>query len=148
MVYTYGNNINQVFGKMIGNVNCIIPLDSSYANKEIRIEITPYYTQTFEIRDIILDNTNLIYYNILSKNIWRILIVFILIILGSFLLFLNLYRNLQNITYQKKTLIYYFLFVSTIATWVFCSSDLPQFISQRSGLYSYLSFMLFILLDI
>jgi diguanylate cyclase (GGDEF)-like protein len=141
LIYSYGNKKTLPISNMVGNIRCIVNLEKEHAGKEITWVITPYYTQDFEIVPLEIDVTEKIELSILQKNIWRIVALTILIILTLLIFVFIIYRLRHKIRHNNKILIYHNMFAITLASWILCSSDIPQFFTNNNKIVSLISFL-------
>lgn len=141
LIYTYGSKQTMSFGNMVGNIRCIVNLDKEFAGKEITWIITPYYTQTIEIPKLTIDITEKIEFNILLKNLWRIIIVIVPLILCIVIFSFVIYRTKNHLNYNNNLFIYYALFMINLVGWIICSSDIPQFFTNNNQIVSFISFI-------
>lgn len=140
LVYSYGKDNGISFGKMTGNIKCIVDLIPEYSGKSIRIEIIPQYKNIYEMYTIINDNKDAVYSYIFFKDIWRLIVVVILAIVGLIAVFLS-FTSSYNDIFNKKQLLYYSLFIFSVSIWILQSSDLPQFFTNANAATCFSSFM-------
>ena len=140
LIYSYGKNNGTLFGKMTGNIKCIVNLSPEYSGKNIKIEIIPQYKNTYEMYTIINDNKDKVYSYIFFKDIWRLIVVIILVIIGLIAVFLSFISDYNDI-FNKKQLLYYSLFIFSVSIWILQSSDLPQFFTNANTATCFSSFM-------
>lgn len=138
LIYSYGETTKLPFSKMTGNIRCIVPLKSEYIGHEINIRITYYYNSSFEFDNVYCDTINNIYLHILKINLWRIIIIPIILIIAIISLCIAL-MNKSDI--EVNILFYFSLFASCMASWLFASSDIPQFITSSNTAISFISFV-------
>lgn len=141
LVYSYGNKSQLPFGHITGNIECLVPLNKEDAGKIIKIEITPYYNNNFEIQTFKYGEYNNIAINTFFKDSWRIPFAVILFIISicSFLLFLS--KSTEGINFDNELLLYYAGFNLAIANWIICSSDILQFVTNKNAITAFNSFI-------
>lgn len=138
-IFEYGINQPLSFGNMVGNIRCIIPIDHSMAGGSIRIEMKPYYSVNMDISTPEIGRIDDLQARVLFKAVPVFLILVFLVMISLFGLILYLF---QRKTSGGMTLILHFCgFAITVAIWILCSSDIPQFFTDSAEAVSLLSFL-------
>lgn len=147
-IYQYGIEEKPVFGKMLGAVQCMVPLPRDGGGKEIQVRIINVYGQEniYFTGGIQLAPEETIIYNTFRNNIDVFFFVVIMVFIGTALMtvFFWFYVKKRGISYQPFFHMGIFAFLSGI--WVLTDSRAAQFIFQNAVgacLLSHFSFMMF-----
>ncbi|MBR5355819.1 MAG: GGDEF domain-containing protein [Lachnospiraceae bacterium] len=131
-IASFAEDITDVKGKMVGDVRLIVPITPDMAGKEIAISIMPYHSIRLNVEKPVFGNLDSLRGSIVHKNqIHFLIIIFMLAIMILSICFM-LYQAKKG---NKKIVPIngYFIGIVFFATlWIFCNSDIPQFISNRT----------------
>lgn len=141
LIHTYGILKPLPFGRMLGNIRVIAPIDSKMQDKIITIRFTPMYSTHADISGIKMGNINTIKYDILSDNLLRLIICIFLLTILIAAASLAVYEALTKGSMDLDLLIYFCLFVLCVILWIICSSDIPQFFTSSNEAISLISFL-------
>lgn len=139
--YTYGDKAVLPFGRMVGNIKCIVPLESADAGKAIEICITPHYTQGYEIPRVYMGGLNDIKAHVVYDNLWKIILC---TVLSAFMLIafsFGFYQIIRKVNTWRNICLYFSMFVCCAVFWIICSSDLPQLLTSANEAVSFLSYL-------
>ncbi len=141
LIYEYGKKLPLPYGRMTGNIRLLIELNPDMAGKNIDIFIIPYYSQHMDLSKVTFGYMDSLKNVILRENLLRLCIVvfFLAIMLVSLVL---VFYQVKALDMSNAWLYAHFVFfVFVTATWIVCSSDLPQFITDCNEGVSLISFL-------
>lgn len=141
MIGSYGTRMPLPFGRMVGNIRVVVPIEKQMAGKEMKLVITPYYSVNADISAIDVGYTDEIRWDILSDNMFRILVVTVLVTIMLIAIGINIYQIISGSREQFKLIIGFVLFDFLVVTWILCSSDVPQFLTNSNEGVSLVSFL-------
>lgn len=141
LIYSYGDEKQLPFGNMSGNIRCMIPLNKSYEGQLIEWEIESLYTSSIYIPTTYVDGKAQIILEIILENLWKIILISILLAMCIGIVSFWLLRNKEQSLFNRDILLYYVLFTLAIVFWLYLSSDLPQFFTDKNEMISCLSFL-------
>lgn len=141
LIGSYGTRMPLPFGRMTGNIRVIVPLDAQMAGKEMKLVITPYYSVNADISAVDIGYTDEIKREIFNDNMFRILVVTVLITIMFIAIGINIYQIISGSKEQLKLIRGFVLFDFLVVTWILCSSDVPQFLTNCNEGVSLVSFL-------
>ncbi|MCR4787196.1 MAG: GGDEF domain-containing protein [Lachnospiraceae bacterium] len=140
-IYSFGYSDPLPFGKMLGNIRLIIPLKESMAGKNITIYVQPCYTMNMDINRPEFGTVDQLKSSVLRGNMLRMFMVGVVVLLFITSLVI-LMVQLKNRRADDVELVLHFIsFMILAMTWIVCSSDIPQFLTDAYAPVSFLSFV-------
>lgn len=130
-IASFAEDITGVKGKMVGDVRLIVPITPDMAGKEIAISIMPYHSIRLNVEKPVFGNLDSLRGSVVHKNqIHFLIIVFMLAIMILSIGFMIYQAKKGN---KKIVPIngYFIGIVFLASVWIFCNSDIPQFLSNR-----------------
>lgn len=145
-IFECSNRESIPFGKMTGNVICIVPLNNSYCGKTLEIKVTPYYNFTYEYQSILFGNRHVLAQHYIQMNFWCIPAILLFILIAITIFMLIIHHSLSYWTKEYHILIYFTVFEISIAVWLFLHSGLLQFLSNQTtaACFAYYIFLILI----
>lgn len=131
-INSYAAGTSQFFNRMSGNIRIITPIDSSAANKEVRVIFTPYYDVHADFAGISFANEDAIKYRILADNIVRLIIIASLLTIVLVGIVLAGYQRFSGNRSNYSLFANFSAFSLIVMMWIFLSSDIPQFITDNN----------------
>lgn len=138
---SYAEKMPYSFGRMSGNIRLIAPLDSSMSGKKVEFVITPYYTSQADFAPVLTGCISALETYVFIKNFARLIIIIFLFAIMLMSVGLTLYQMQDRELFNAPLLADFSFFVFLIQLWIWCSSDLPQYITNSNAVTSFLSFM-------
>lgn len=139
---SYGTKEQLPYGKMVGNVRVIIPMDEDYSGKELTIIFSPIYKLNVNPPVVNLGASDDLKLKIIHENLWRIVLIVVFLVVAVTCFSLCIYKFVTNTIHASiASYIYLGCFVIVVMLWIFCSSDIPQFYTNANGAISLLSYM-------
>ena len=138
---SYGTKLPLGVGKLIGNIRVIVPIDKSYAGKDITIILIPYYTTNMDITPITYGYLDDLKLNVLFDNMLRIVVVSMLFAMLLMAMCFVIYQRAHGTALSKNLIVYFCQFVGAVMMWIICSSDIPQFFTDCNEGVSLISFL-------
>jgi len=131
-VASFAEDISGVRGRMVGDVRFIVPITKDMAGKKIAINIMPYHSLRLNVERPIFGNLDSLRGQIVHRNLIHFLIlVFMLVIMV--VSFCYAVHNARKNNKKINPVYGYFLGIVFLASvWIFCNSDIPQFLSDRA----------------
>ena len=131
-IASFAEDISGVKGKMVGDIHFIVPITPDMAGKEIAINIMPYHSIRLNVERPEFGNLDALRGSIVHGTLFHfIIVVFMFCVLLSCLGFM-LFRAKKG---NKKVVPVYLRFMGIVLTstvWIFCNSDIPQFLTNRA----------------
>lgn len=141
LIGSYGTSMPLPFGRMTGNIRVIVPIDSKMSGSELKIVITPYYSVNADLSAVDIGYTDEIKREIFNDNLFRICVFIVLITIMFVAIGVNVYQLVSKSNEQLKLIRSFVLFDFLVVTWMFCSSDVPQFFTNCNEGISLVSFI-------
>lgn len=139
--YTYGSKQVLSFGHMVGNIKCIVPLTQEDAGKAIEIRIIPMYSQDYQIPVVYVGTQNAITSHVLLDNLWKIVFCSILAIFMIISAFMGIRQYISHVNSGRRMLLNFSMFTAAACSWIICSSDIPQLITNANEAVSFASYL-------
>lgn len=141
LIGEYAADPGMIFSKLTGNVRYIVPIPAKYAGKTIRISLVPYISQNADLAGFEFGTAgdaklSIIYYNLLRLFTTTIMLTIAVVTL-AFVIYSYYEKSYLNVNLVGN----FTLFTFVVATWIICSSDIPQMLINRNGAVSVLSFL-------
>ena len=131
-IASFAEDITGVKGKMVGDVHFIVPITQDMAGKEIVINIMPYHSIRLNVERPKFANLDALRGSVIQKNLIHfIIVVFMTCVLLSCIGFMIYQARKGN----KKIVPVYLRFMGIVllsTVWIFCNSDIPQFLTNRA----------------
>lgn len=141
-ICSYGTEKPSPFGYMLGNIRIKAPLPDDIRGREIRIEITPVYTQDTELPVIMYGTSSGLQDYVLNHNLWRGVTIIFLAAIFVLCLCFAVFQHASGSWHANIGLFYYFSgFIFCFMTWLLCSSDIPQFFTDKNEAVALTSYM-------
>ena len=138
---TYGMSDPLPFGKLLGNIRIITPLDRSMVGKKIVIYFQPRYSMRFDIKAPEFGPIDQLKGNVLKSNLMRLFVCVFVSVLFFTAMLLLIIQVSNHRTEDIKLTIHFMAFMILSMMWIVCSSDLPQFITNAAAPVSFISFV-------
>lgn len=129
------------FGKLVGNVKLVSLLDPKMAGKDISIAITPYYSGLKTINSIKYGDISSLKLEVIYNNLWRIAVVGFILAIATICILLFIFHSLKIKNILDKEFIHLGLFLTYVAMWLVCSSDIPQLYTSSNEAVALASFL-------
>lgn len=140
-IYSFGFEDPLPYGRMLGNIRLLVPLKQSMAGRKITIYIQPRYNMNMDINRPEFGTMDMLKASVLSNNLFRLFICGLVLILFIIAIVLLLVQIKNHQTKDIELNIHFMSFMLLSMTWIVCSSDIPQFISNAYAPVSFLSFV-------
>lgn len=141
LAYVFGGNASLPIGHISGNIRIIVPLSKGDGGQKLTITTTSHYSMEFTFNPVLLGDRGEIVRYILTRNIWRMVVVPVLLLIAGLVLALGIYHGLiAGDTHQTVT-VYFAAFVASVGLWIFTSGDIFQFVSNDNATGSTLSYL-------
>ena len=141
LIGSYGTKLPLGVGKLIGNIRVIVPIDKSFAGRDITIVLVPYYTTNMDITPITYGYLDDLKLHIIYDNILRIVVISVMFTMLLVALSFIIYQRVHGMPLKKNLIAYFALFVGVVMLWIICSSDIPQFFTNCNEGISLISFL-------
>ena len=141
LIGSYGTKLPLGVGKLIGNIRVIVPIDKSFAGRDITIVLVPYYTTNMDITPITYGYLDDLKLHIIYDNILRIVVISVMFTMLLVALSFIIYQRAHGMPLKKNLIAYFALFVGVVMLWIICSSDIPQFFTNCNEGISLISFL-------
>lgn len=139
---SYGTEKPSPFGYMLGNIRVLVPLPDGACGKELKIEITPVYTQNYELPMVMTGHPAALRHLVLKKNIWRIFVCCFLFTIFLLSFVFASFQTFSKAFHSNLSMFWYFSgFVLSVIIWLICSSDIPQFFTSKNESVALISYM-------
>ena len=145
---SYGTVRPLAVGRLVGNIRIVIPLEASMAGKRVTIKVSPFYSSSTDFQAPIYGSRESLVLYVLHLNIGRIMIVTMMITLLLVVMGLTAYQRVTSSNINRNVLIYFGHFIASVAGWIICSSDIPQFYTNANEAVSFVSFILLSIMGI
>lgn len=139
--YVYPRMKHLGFTKMTGNVRLVIPLTEADAGKSLDIIFVRRFSQAIDLERPCYDSYEKISNYVIGKEHFKLIIMVILFTVFGLALIINTFAVGKGSGINKKLVYYYVGFVFTVAVWVFCSSELPQLLTDANSSVSVMSYL-------
>lgn len=141
LIYSYGSEKALPFGSMVGNVRVLVPLTADMAGKHMSIVITPYHSVNADITIPLFAHEADLKAYVFSKNIVQLGVEVFMVVIILMCLGLLLFQKKTGNTEDFELVVNFIGFIFFVMLWIFCSSDIPQFFTDRAEAVSFVSFM-------
>ncbi len=142
LIGSYGAKQPLNFGRMVGNIRVLIPVEQKYAGATLEIVLTPYYNlSNMDISAVKIGTTGDLKATVVKGNYIRVVMISILftLIVTSIVLLINQIYEKSNI--NVRLFGNFIILVFFVACWLYCSSDLPQLYTNANEAVSLVSFL-------
>lgn len=129
------------FGDMTGNIRVLIPINENLSGKTLRIDISTYYDTTVDYPDVVFGSLGTLKLRVIKENILRFGICLVLVTLIVLAFAVGLFEYSVGSKEITRMFFDFVAFVICILTWMVCSSDIPQFITNNNENVSLISFL-------
>lgn len=143
LIYSFGDEqaLPLPVGHTIGNIRLIAPIDKEMAGKRIVLIYTPYFNMPIDIEVPEFAHASTLISNVFIGNLFKIVVSIVIIVAMIIALALFVYQ-LKHENVKDSLMVGHFICFSVLSLlWLFCSSDLPQFMTDSSEAVSVLSFI-------
>jgi len=148
IAYSYGEENSLPIGRINGNIRILIPLSAADAGRPITIVSTSNYSKEFVMNPVLLGQRDALVFYILNRNIWRIVIAPLLLLIALLVLAIGIYHGLISGDNHQTVMAYFAAFVFSAAVWIITSGDIMQFFSDRNGTFFTISFLALMVMPI
>ena len=148
LIGSYSEKTPLPFGRLVGNIRVIAPLSAEHSGKIARVEYICFYSGNLTINKISVGNIDGMKMNILRSNIWRLVICIAMIVLGILCFGISISHHFAVNPTNNWAFYHLGCFALYIQLWLFCSSDLPQFVTNANETISLLSYISLAMLPI
>jgi len=138
---SYGTKLPLVVGRLIGNIRVLVPIDKSFAGKEITVVLIPYYSTNMDITPITYGYLDDLKLNILFDNMLRIVVVSMMFTMMLVAVCFVIYQRAHGTSHRENLIACFSQFVGAVMMWIICSSDIPQFFTNCNEGVSLISFL-------
>lgn len=141
-ICSYGTEKPSPFGYMLGNVRIKVPVTREMRDKELRIEITPVYSANIEIPVVMYGTSHELQDYVIRHNLWREVAFVFLATIFLMCLLAGIFQHFGGPWHSNIGLFYYFSgFILCFMLWLICSSDIPQFFTNKNEAVALTSYM-------
>lgn len=141
LIGSYGNNMPLSFGRMTGNIRVIVPISPEMAGKELKLVVRGYYNTGADISEVRIGYTDEIKRDILNFNLFRMIVCVVLLTFMFIAVGIYIYQRITKSFNQINLVKSFVCFDFLVVTWIICSSDLPQFVTNCNVGVSLVSFL-------
>lgn len=141
LIGSYAERPPHPFGEMTGNIRVLVPINEIYSGNTLRIDISTYYDTTVDYPDVIFGSLGTLKLRVIRDNILRFAICLILITLIVLATAVAIFEYIVGAREITGMFFDFISFVLCILTWMVCSSDIPQFITNNNENVSLISFL-------
>jgi len=138
---TYAKELPTPFGRMTGNIRVITEIPQEYAGGSITIKATPYYTAHMSLNPIYAGNIDALKLDIMYKNLWRLMLATIILVVAIVCLGISGYHFYYKATKNNWAFYHMGAMLVYLDCWLMCSSDVPQIFTSANGVVSFISFV-------
>lgn len=138
-IYDYGETYARK-NEMVGSGNIWVELPPDYAGKELRIVLNVQENQAFgKLREAYLQDSNSIYYSLITKNILAALVI------GFFLCFGWVTLIITTCVYKKGSNLQVLFWISgfaiLVAQWLLCYNQLIEILTRNFHLIATIEYL-------
>ncbi len=140
-IYSFGFEDPLPYGKLLGNIRLIVPLRKSMAGRKVTIYVQPRYTMNMDLNRPEFGTLEQLKANVLLGNMFRLFICGLVLILFIIAIVFLLVQIKNHQTKDIELNIHFMSFMFLSMTWIVCSSDIPQFVTNAYAPISFISFV-------
>lgn len=141
LINSYATRMPLNFGQMTGNIRVITSLNKECAGKNLRIDITPYYSMNADVAGFTYGTRGALAYEVLTANLSRVCVIIFLLTVMLITIGLTLYQMTDKDKFNVPLFANFAFFVFLVQLWILCSSDIPQFFVNSNETVSFISFL-------
>lgn len=137
----YGEELPLPFGRMVGNIQVIVPIPDNLRGETFKLVLIPYYDISMDISEPTIAGRGSLQFSILRSSLPKLIIITILatVMIIAIVIMLNLKQSKSALS--PRLVFYFVLFDLFVILWITCSSDLPQMFTNGNAAVSLISFL-------
>ena len=142
LIWSYGVEGKPAFGRMLGTIVAIVELPGGApAGAKLVISLIPQYNLLLNPLDVTVGSVAQLKAQVLRDGVWRIVACALFGVLAAVAMFFGIVHYEHGLNFNSTAFLYLGLFALSIGVWLFCDSDLSQFITDANCTVALLNFM-------
>lgn len=141
LVWSYGVEGKPAFGRLLGNIIAIAEFaDGAKAGTKLTLALVPQYDLLRNPLSVTVGPVGCLKAQVLKDGAWRIVACVLFLVLAVVAIFFGIVHYENGLNFNSTSFLYLGFFVLAIGIWLFCDSDLSQFVMNANVTVALLNF--------